>query len=241
MGAHNKNTFTYAVSGTDAGTWGIPEGNVSYVYASGIEQDITSKDIASVIAPENGSLMLMPQTVNPGTFKFEVKYDVYNTADGSLLGADVIKTAEMEALQMGKKYAYTLVLPATENDNIAFSVSVSDWDASSVETEREVRFDAYRLTGTSDATVIAELITGYTPSVIYLQEVKITADQLAEDLTINISSLNTGAKTGSKVILDCTITDWNGKSISVTNVPAGWSVSSVDPLTANGKITINKN
>lgn len=240
VGATNSNTFTYNVSGTGvgAGSWGAtPSGAVNYTFAEGISQNITSKDIADRIATQNGSLMLMPQNANNGTFKFEVTYDVFDS-NGAVIGARIVKTADMAALEMGKKYAYTLILPAAENDNIAFDVTVSDWDDTSVNSQREIRFDEYKMNGTSDQASITDLITGYTPSVVYLHELKITADDLAAPLSINLSSLSATAVSGSKIILDFTILDWNSNDITVT-VPTGWTLAN-NPLAANGKITITK-
>lgn len=243
LNAANKGKFSYVVapSTTTAGVWGTPSGSFNYTYIENSSMNITSKDTPVRIGnAANGSLMLMPQPVVAGTFKFEVTYDVYGDS-GVLIGSKVVKSADMAALGMGKKYVYTLILPASENDKIAFDVVVSNWDDTSVATEREVRFDEYKLNGTSDGLDLADLIAGYAPTVIYLQEVMISGEINAAT-AIDLSRLSTTATPNSKIILDCTtVTNMSiDNKISVTNLPADWTAD-VTELTAIGKITITKN
>lgn len=239
--AVNSGTFTYTADAAipSVGTWSATTGKINYIYADALAQEITSKDNPERIAPQNGSLMLMPQAISSGVFQFEVTYDVFDS-NGNLIGSKIVKTADMAALEMGKKYVYTLVLPASENDKIAFDVTVSAWDDTSVATEREVRFDDYNLAGSNDATAIRDLITGYTPSVIYIQEVKVAGAELTASMTIALDGLSVTAVPGSKIILDCAIFDWGTNNITVT-APTGWTVGSTNNLSADGKITVTKN
>lgn len=238
--AANTGIFTYTADASTAGvgTWSAQAGEYNYIYAENFSQEIKSKDNPERIAPTNGSLMLMPQGIKAGAFQFEVTYDVLDF-NGMLIGHKIAKTADMAALEMGKKYVYTLVLPSSENDKIAFDVVVSEWDEGAVATEREIRFDDYKLTGTDDAIYLKDLITGYTPSVVYLQEINITGDDLAAPLTIALDGLSTTAIQGSKIILSCKIIDWKTNTFTVT-VPSGWSLDNASGLSADGKITITK-
>lgn len=243
LSAANKGKFSYIVAPTTpatVGTWSTLSGAYNYIYVENTTTNISSKDNAVRIGDATkGSLMLMPQPAVAGTFQFEVTYDVYDL-QGALIGSKIVKSADMAALEMGKKYAYTLIIPASENDKISFDVAVSDWDDTSGATEREIRFDEYTLNGTTDAQNLADLITGYAPTVIYLQEVMVTGE-INTATTIDLTRLSTTATVGSKVILDCSaVTGWSLDNKVSISVPANWSAD-VAELAVSGKITITKN
>lgn len=119
-GAKDQATFTF--DGT-TGTWGTATGAAEYVFAA------AATDFISAATKIGASAMLMPQAAAARTFAIEVKYTVYHkTLDGVALSSTITKTVDMQQLDLGKKYKYTLTLPAEGVEKITFDVDASDWD-----------------------------------------------------------------------------------------------------------------
>lgn len=121
QGAKDAATFTF--DGT-TGTWGTPSGNAEYTFAA------AATELIAAATKIGASAMLMPQAAAAGTFAIEVKYTVYHkTLDGVALSSTITKTVDMQQLELGKKYKYTLTLPAEGVDEIKFEVDAFNWDS----------------------------------------------------------------------------------------------------------------
>lgn len=121
QGAKDAATFTFDGA---AGAWGTPSGSAVYTFAA------AATDFIAAATKIGDAAMLMPQAAAAGTFAIEVKYTVYHkTLDGVALSSTITKTVDMQQLDLGKKYKYTLTLPAEGVDEITFEVDAFNWDS----------------------------------------------------------------------------------------------------------------
>lgn len=260
VGATQSATFTYkGSSGANdpVGTWSATPNAQEYKYRENVfPADATDPDpqtyignAATTIESEgnNGSLMIIPQAAGDA-FKLTVTYDIY-TSTNYLLAENVVKSAQMDELAMGKKYAYVLTLPSDgATTPVTFSVEVSGWDA---EETVEQSYATYRLGataaqyGTDIASAVNEFNTFLNGKIgTYTHTLKIaeTATSklnaaLAIDLTAVLAT-NLGAE--DAVVLDFTALTTIDDTNTVTVTPGdNWEATPAS-LTDHGTIKLTK-
>lgn len=260
VGATQSATFTYkgsSVANDPVGTWSAPTNTQEYKYRTTVfPADATDPDpqayidnTATTVESEdkNGSLMIIPQAAGDA-FKLTVTYDIY-TSTNYLLAENVAKSAQMDELVMGKKYAYVLTLPADgATTPVTFSVEISGWDA---EETVEQSYATYKLGataaeyGTDIASAVNEFNTflnGKTGTYTHTLKIAETGEnKLAAPLTIDLSavpSANLGEE--DAVMLDfTTLTAIDGTN-TVTVTPGNDWTATPATLTAPGTITLKK-
>lgn len=257
VGATQSATFTYNGAAT-VGAWSAPTNTQEYKYRENVfPADATDPDpqtyignAATTIESEgnNGSLMIIPQAAGEA-FKLTVTYDIFTLTNFSL-AENVVKSAQMDELAMGKKYAYVLTLPADgATTPVTFSVEVSGFDADEQTVEQS--YATYTLTGTAAdyGTSIASavndfntLLNGKTGAYAHAIQIAETATSklnaaLAIDLTAVLAT-NLGAE--DAVVLDFTALTTIDDTNTVTVTPGdNWEATPAS-LTAPGTIKLTK-
>lgn len=255
-GAFNKGKFTYDGTGDNVGNWSNLSGSATHVFRSSVFDHYFETTVEKVSADDsgNGVLMLLPQPASDNLI-LEVVYTTYNMS-GTILVKDMVKTAKMEPLLRGKKYAYTLMLSNdTSLKPIEFSVGVSDWEA---ETSIDVKFESYIIKASVDypagsgnasfennANYIQDMIKNFATET-HVSPFTYTLEATSElkgSLPIDFSFLSaiTNIPTGSKIVLDFNaVTGWDTtEQVTITNLPTGWKASATS-LTSVNKLTIIK-
>lgn len=235
-----KNTGKFTFNATESvGTWSNISGEGKHIYRN---NGLTSKFYTDVAAENvlpngtaeqaNGTLMILPQAANENLI-LEVVYSLYNDKD--IILADIKKTAHMESIERGKKYAYTLILTKDDSmSEIKFNVTADDWENDILNT---IKFDAYAFVkddvadATANAATNAAAIQGKV--LAFANEMNRAANEKTGAYTHTISIYSKGTN-----ILEAPMTiDLSGlDALKATDLP---DAAALDKIPVGSKIILD--